>query len=76
MAGAFHGVNEGDVVLNLGISGPGVVRAELASIDKKGPIDEITETIKKISFKITRLGELVGKEVAKELGIDFGIIDL
>lgn len=76
MAGAFHGVNEGDVVLNLGISGPGVVRAALSRIDKKAPIDEITETIKKISFKITRMGELVGKEVAKELGIDFGIVDL
>lgn len=76
MAGAFHGVNEGDVVLNLGISGPGVVRAALARIDKKAPIDELTEAIKKISFKITRMGELVGKEVAKELGIDFGIIDL
>ena len=76
MAGAFHGVNEGDVVLNLGISGPGVVRAALARIDKKASIEEITEAIKKISFKITRMGELVGKEVAKELGIDFGIIDL
>jgi hypothetical protein len=76
MAGAFHGVGEADIVLNLGISGPGVVRAALAKVDKKAPIDEITETIKKISFKITRMGELVGKEVAQELGIDFGIIDL
>lgn len=76
MAGAFHGVGEADIILNLGISGPGVVRAALAKVDKKAPIDEITETIKKVSFKITRMGELVGKEVAKELGIDFGIVDL
>jgi len=76
MAGAFHGVNEQDVVLNLGISGPGVVRAALSKVDKKADIGEITETIKKISFKITRMGELIGKEVAKELGINFGIVDL
>ncbi|WP_321329139.1 PFL family protein [uncultured Ilyobacter sp.] len=76
MAGAFHGVGEAEIILNLGISGPGVVRAALAKVDKKAPIDEITETIKKVSFKITRMGELVGKEVAKELGIDFGIVDL
>ncbi len=76
MAGAFHGVNEQEVVLNLGISGPGVVRAALSKVDKKASIEEVTETIKKISFKITRMGELVGKEVAKELGINFGIVDL
>lgn len=76
MAGAFHGVTEQDVVLNLGISGPGVVRAALAKVDKKAPIEVVTDTIKKISFKITRMGELVGKEVAEELGIDFGIVDL
>jgi hypothetical protein len=76
MAGAFHGVGEADVVLNLGISGPGVVRAALEKIDKKAGIETIVETIKKISFKITRMGEHVGKEVAKELGVDFGIVDL
>lgn len=76
MAGAFHGVNEQEVVLNLGISGPGVVRAALSNVPKDAGIEEVTETIKKISFKITRMGELVGKEVAKELGINFGIIDL
>jgi hypothetical protein len=76
MAGAFHGVNEQEVVLNLGISGPGVVRAALSKVPKNAPIEEISETIKKISFKITRMGELVGKEIAKELGINFGIIDL
>lgn len=76
MAGAFHGVQEAEVVLNIGISGPGVVRAALAKIDKKDPIEVITETIKKISFKITRMGELIGKEVAASLGIEFGIVDL
>ncbi len=76
MAGAFHGVGEADVVLNLGISGPGVVRAALEKIDKKASIEAITEEIKRISFKITRMGEHVGKEVAKELGLDFGIVDL
>lgn len=76
MAGAFHGVGESEVVLNLGISGPGVVRAALSKIDKKADISVITEEIKKISFKITRMGELVGKEVAKQLGVEFGIIDL
>ncbi len=76
MAGAFHGVGEADVVLNLGISGPGVVRAALQKIDKTASIETVIETIKKISFKITRMGEHVGKEVARELGVDFGIVDL
>lgn len=76
MAGAFHGVNEQEVVLNLGISGPGVVRAGLSKVDKSASIEEVTDTIKRISFKITRMGELIGKEVAKELGINFGIVDL
>ena len=76
MAGAFHGVENGDTVLNVGISGPGVVRHTLAAIDKKAKIDDIIEAIKKVSFKITRMGELVGKEVAQNLGVEFGIIDL
>ena len=76
MAGAFHGVENPDTVLNVGISGPGVVRYALSQIDKKARIEEITETIKKISFKITRMGELIGKEVAHNLGVEFGIIDL
>ena len=76
MAGAFHGVENPDLVLNVGISGPGVVRHVLSQIDKKARIEEITEAIKKVSFKITRMGELVGKEVAEKLGVDFGIIDL
>ncbi len=76
MAGAFHGVENGDTVLNVGISGPGVVRHTLAAIDKNSKIDEIIEAIKKVSFKITRMGELIGKEVAQNLNVDFGIIDL
>ena len=76
MAGAFHGVENPDIVLNVGISGPGVVRHALANISKTAKIDEITEAIKKVSFKITRMGELVGKEVANRLGVEFGIIDL
>lgn len=76
MAGAFHGVENSDLVLNVGISGPGVVRHVLSQIDKKARIEEITEAIKKVSFKITRMGELVGKEVAEKLGVEFGIIDL
>ena len=76
MAGAFHGMENPDVVLNVGISGPGVVRHTLANISKTAKIDEITEAIKKVSFKITRMGELIGKEVAERLGVEFGIIDL
>ena len=76
MAGAFHGVENPDTVLNVGISGPGVVRYALSQLHKKARIEEITETIKKISFKITRMGELIGKEVAHNLGVEFGIIDL
>lgn len=76
MAGAFHGVENPDLVLNVGVSGPGVVRHVLSQIDKNAKIDEITEAIKKVSFKITRMGELVGKEVAAKLGVDFGIMDL
>ncbi len=76
MAGAFHGVENGDTVLNVGISGPGVVRHTLAAINKNAKIDEIIEAIKKVSFKITRMGELIGKEVAQNLNVDFGIIDL
>lgn len=76
MAGAFHGVENPDTVLNVGISGPGVVRHALANIDKSAKIDEVAEAIKKVSFKITRMGELIGREVASRLNIEFGIIDL
>ena len=76
MAGAFHGVGEPDVVLNVGVSGPGVVRAALAKASKDATMDEIAELIKKTAFKITRMGQLVGTEAAQMLGVPFGIIDL
>lgn len=76
MAGAFHGVGEADCVLNIGVSGPGVVRSVLAKMDDKATMDEIAEAIKKTAFKITRMGQLVGAEAAEMLGVPFGIIDL
>ncbi len=75
MAGAFHGPGEGDAVLNVGVSGPGVILA--AAREFKGrPINELADGIKKMAFKITRMGQLVGTEAAKRLGVDFGILDL
>ena len=75
MAGAFHGVTEGDCVINVGVSGPGVVKTALESV--KGESFEILcETIKKTAFKITRVGQLVAQEASKRLGVPFGIIDL
>jgi uncharacterized protein (UPF0210 family) len=76
MAGAFHGVGEPDCVLNVGVSGPGVVRAALAKASKDATMDEIAELIKKTAFKITRMGQLVGTEAAQMLNVPFGIIDL
>lgn len=76
MAGAFHGVGEPDVVLNVGVSGPGVVRAALAKLPDYAPLDEVAELIKKTAFKITRMGQLVGTEASRMLGVPFGIIDL
>ena len=75
VAGAFHGVSEPEVVLNVGISGPGVV---LDAIKNAGKIDlqDLAEVIKKTVFKITRAGELMGREVAKKHGIPFGIVDI
>ena len=75
MAGAFHGAGEGDVMLNVGVSGPGVVQAALADCEGKD-LTEIAEIVKKTAFKITRVGELIGQEAAKRLGIPFGILDL
>ena len=75
MAGAFHGPGEPDCVINVGVSGPGVVRAAV----KKGKdlnITELAELIKRTAFKITRMGQLVGSEAAKILGVPFGIVDL
>lgn len=75
MAGAFHGPGEGDAVLSVGVSGPGVILA--AAREYKGqPIDVLADGIKKMAFKITRMGQLVGTEAAKRLGVDFGILDL
>ncbi|MCH5323706.1 MAG: PFL family protein [Eubacterium sp.] len=75
MAGAFHGVGEADAVINVGVSGPGVVRAKLEKMPDAS-IDELAEAIKKTAFKITRMGQLVGTEAAKMLGLPFGIVDL
>ena len=76
MAGAFHGVGEPDVVLNVGVSGPGVVRAALAKLPDDAPLNEVAELIKKTAFKIARMGQLVGAEASRMLGVPFGIIDL
>ncbi len=75
MAGAFHGVSEGDAVINVGVSGPGVVNHVLKSI-RGADFDTLCETIKRTAFKITRVGQLVAQEASKRLGIPFGIIDL
>ena len=76
MAGAFHGPGEADTVLNVGVSGPGVVRAALMNMDDTADLNEVANEIKKTAFKITRMGQLVGSEASKMLGIPFGIIDL
>lgn len=80
MAGAFHGVSEADAIINVGVSGPGVVKYALEQMDKgkKNPanFEILCETIKKTAFKITRVGQLVAQEASKRLGIPFGIIDL
>ncbi|GHV17377.1 hypothetical protein FACS189493_4870 [Spirochaetia bacterium] len=75
MAGAFHGVGEGESCLNVGVSGPGVVKAALES-HKDASFDELADIIKKTAFKITRMGQLVGMEAAQRLGVPFGILDL
>lgn len=75
MAGAFHGVTEADAVINVGVSGPGVVRAALKQARDKD-FEVLCETIKKTAFKITRVGQLVAREASKRLSIPFGIIDL
>ena len=75
MAGAFHGVGEPECVINTGVSGPGVVKS---AVEKLGDADfgTLSETIKKTAFKITRMGELVGRAAAERLGVPFGIVDL
>ncbi len=75
MAGAFHGPGEPDCVINVGVSGPGVVRAALTKCPD-GTLTEVADLIKKTAFKITRMGQLVGAEASKRLGVEFGIVDL
>ncbi len=75
MAGAFHGVGEGDITLNIGISGPGVVKSVVAE-NRECDLTRLSEVIKRTVFKITRAGELVGRELAAALNISFGIVDI
>lgn len=75
MAGAFHGVTEAEAIINVGVSGPGVVKTALGKVRGES-FEVLCETIKKTAFKITRVGQLVAKEASKRLGIPFGIIDL
>ena len=76
MAGAFHGPGEAEAVINVGVSGPGVVNYAIRHAAKDSPLQDLAEIIKKLSFKLSRAGELVGREAARRLGIPFGIIDL
>ena len=76
MAGAFHGIGEPDCVINVGVSGPGVVRSALSKLPKDASLSEVAVLIKKTAFKITRMGQLVGSEASAKLGVPFGIIDL
>lgn len=75
MAGAFHGVTEADAIINVGVSGPGVVKNALESVRGEN-FEVLCETIKKTAFKVTRVGQLVAQEASKRLGIPFGIVDL
>ena len=75
MAGAFHGVTEADTVINVGVSGPGVVRTAIEKV-KGESFEVLCETIKKTAFKVTRVGQLVAKEASRILDIPFGIVDL
>ncbi|SET09018.1 hypothetical protein SAMN04488587_2282 [Methanococcoides vulcani] len=75
MAGAFHGIGEPDCVINVGVSGPGVVNSTIREL-KDPDLGEISEAIKKTAFKITRMGEMVGREVSRRLNVEFGVVDL
>ena len=75
MAGAFHGVTEADAIINVGVSGPGVVKTALEKVRCEN-FEVLCETIKKTAFKVTRVGQLVAQEASRKLGIPFGIIDL
>ncbi|MDO4287417.1 MAG: PFL family protein [Eubacteriales bacterium] len=76
MAGAFHGVGEADCVLNVGVSGPGVVHSAIQRAGEDCSMNEIADIIKKTAFKITRMGQLVGSIASERLGVPFGIVDL
>ncbi len=82
MAGAIHGLEEADAVLNVGVSGPGVIARSLERLIEKHPepgtlrLDELAEEIKQTTFRVTRCGELIGRAVSKSLGIEFGVVDL
>lgn len=75
MAGAFHGVGEADTVINVGVSGPGVVKRALEKVRGES-FDVLAETVKKTAFKITRIGQLVGQMASERLGVGFGVVDL
>ncbi|RDV82996.1 PFL family protein [Ammonifex thiophilus] len=76
MAGAFHGIGEPECAVNVGISGPGVVKRAIENMPPDADLGELAEKIKKMAFKITRMGELVGREAARRLGVSFGVVDI
>ena len=76
MAGAFHGIGEPECVINIGVSGPGVVHAALRKLGPDADFSQVAELIKKTAFKVTRMGQLVGTEASRRLGIPFGVVDL
>ena len=76
MAGAFHGTGEGECVINVGVSGPGVVKCALEKIGKNADLGVVADTIKKTAFKITRMGQLVAQEASRRLNVPYGIVDL
>jgi uncharacterized protein (UPF0210 family) len=76
MAGAFHGIGEPECVLNVGVSGPGVVSCALQKLSPQADLSELAELIKKTAFKVTRMGQMVGAEASRRLGVPFGVVDL
>ena len=76
MAGAFHGVGEAESIINVGVSGPGVVQAAVKAVGPEASFDLLAETVKKTAFKITRMGQLVAREASRRLDVPFGIVDL
>ncbi|MBR1659845.1 MAG: DUF711 family protein, partial [Oscillospiraceae bacterium] len=75
MAGAFHGVGEPECVINVGVSGPGVVHAALKEV-RSAPFDVVAETVKRTAFRVTRMGQLVAQAASQRLGVPFGVVDL